>query len=473
MMSELMLSNLLSKPVCTGSLLLISDHEDDISVFNVLQQKYNYTLHLAQEGNLALEKAVEHQPDIILLALDFIHTPANILIRHLQAKTSVQKIPIIAIVEEGELFDRKKLFKNGCVDYLIRPLLPEEIYARVNIRIKMQKYLPDDQNPDFVLIDVNKLESVFTSLLSNSLQLEEKVAEHTKELIELNKVYERFVPREFLDFLKKASIIEVKPGDQVQREMTILFLDIRDFTSLSEKMTPQQNFNFLNSFLNQITPVIREHNGFIDKYIGDAVMALFPHNPEDALKAAIKMCKVTERHNLKLRALNYPLIKIGIGIHTGRLMLGILGDKERMQSTVISDSVNLASRLEGLSKTYGTSIILSKHTLLRISNTKNYNFRFVGKIQVKGKNNAISVYEILDGEKVEMLKLKLKTKQDFEKGLTFYQTKKFAEASVQFNRVLEFNPDDKATRLYFERCAQLMVHGVPDNWDGVEIMNGK
>lgn len=472
-MSELVLSNLLSKPVCTGCLLLISDHEDDISIFKDLQVKYDYILHVAQEGNLALEQAVLHQPDLILLALDFTHTPANILIRHLQSKSAVQKIPIIAIIEEREHLDRKKLFKSGFVEYLIRPLQSEEIHARISIRVKVQKYLPEDQDPNYALIDIHKLENVFTNLLSNSLQLEEKVAEHNAELIELNQVYERFVPREFLDFLSKNSITEVKPGDQVQREMTVLFMDIRDFTSLSEKMNPQQNFNFLNAFLNQITPVIRNHNGFIDKYIGDAVMALFPHNPEDALKAAINMCKATERHNVKLRALNYPLIKIGIGIHTGLLMLGILGDKERMQSTVISDAVNLASRLEGLSKTYGTSIILSKNTLARIPNLKQYNFRFVGKIQVKGKNNAISVYEILDGEKVEYLKLKLKTKQDFEKGLAFYQNKKFAEASVQFNRILEINPNDKGARLYFERCAQLMVHGVPDDWDGVEIMNGK
>lgn len=473
MISELMLSNLLSEPERAGCLLLISDHEDDVNIFNALQQKYNYTLYIAQEGNIALEKALEHQPDIIILAVDFIPTPAHILIRHFQAKTILQKIPLLAIVEECEHLDRKKLFKNGYVDYLIRPLQPEEIYARVNTRIKMQKYLPEQQDSNYALIDVRKLESIFTDLLSNSLQLEEKVAEHNEELLQLNKIYERFVPREFLDFLNKRSITEVKPGDQVQREMTILFMDIRDFTSLSEKMTPQQNFNFLNAFLNQISPVIRENNGFIDKYIGDAVMALFPHHPEDALKAAIKMCKVTERHNIKLRALGYPLIKIGIGIHTGRLMLGILGDKERMQSTVISDSVNLASRLEGLTKTYGTSIILSKSTLIRISNLKQYNFRFVGKIQVKGKNNPISVYEILDGEKMDLMKLKLKTKQDFEKGLSFYQNKQFAEASVQFNRILSINSEDKAARLYFERCAQLMVNGVPENWDGVEVMIGK
>jgi class 3 adenylate cyclase/CheY-like chemotaxis protein len=473
MMSELVLSNLLSKPVCTGCLLLITDTESDINIFKDLQQKYHYTLQIAQEGNLALDQAAEHHPDIILLASDFSHPPANLLIRHFQSKASLQKIPIISIVEEDEELDRKKLFKNGYVDYLIRPLQAEEIYARVNMRIKLQTCIPEGQDSNYALIDIRKLESVFTSLLSNSIQLEEKVAEHNDELIELNKVYERFVPREFLDFLNKNSITEVKPGDQVQREMTVLFMDIRDFTSLSEKMNPQQNFNFLNAFLNQISPVIREYNGFIDKYIGDAVMALFPSNPEDALKAAIKMCKVTERHNVKLRALGYPLIRIGIGVHTGRLMLGILGDKERMQSTVISDSVNLASRLEGLSKIYGTSIILSKHTLSRISNLKLYNFRFVGKIQVKGKNNAISVYEILDGEKIENIQLKLKTKQDFEKGLSFYQSKKFAEASVQFSRILEINANDKAARLYFERCAQLMVHGVPDDWDGIEVMQGK
>jgi len=282
-------------------------------------------------------------------------------------------------------------------------------------------------------------------------------------------VYERFVPQEFLGFLNKQSITEVKLGDQVQKEMSILFLDIRDFTSLSEKMSPQDNFNFLNECLSQISPIIKKHHGFIDKYIGDAVMALFDvDGAENALQAAISIRQAIARHNINLRVRNLPPIKIGIGIHTGLLMLGIIGEKARLQSTVISDAVNLAARLEGLTKHYGASIAISKQTLQRIHHTEHYHYRSVGKIRVKGKQKSVTVFEVFDGDNKTTLALKMANKRTFEKGLEHYQQGQFAEASVQFNQVLKKHKEDKAARLYLNRCAELMVSGVDKDWDGVD-----
>ena len=186
------------------------------------------------------------------------------------------------------------------------------------------------------------------------------------ELSKINIAYGRFVPREFLRFLERESIVDVRLGDQVLKEMSILFADIRSFTTLSEGMSPEENFNFLNSYLSRVGPVIRNRRGFIDKYIGDAVMALFPESADDALQAAIAIQKEVAIYNRYRQKSGYRAIAIGIGLHRGSLMLGTIGEEQRMESTVISDAVNLASRLEELTKVYGVSILISGAMLLGI-----------------------------------------------------------------------------------------------------------
>jgi len=207
--------------------------------------------------------------------------------------------------------------------------------------------------------------------------------------------FSRFVPKEFLKYLSRESIADVKLGDQTMKEMTILFSDIRSFTKISEKLTPQENIDFLNSYLISIGPVIRKNNGFIDKYIGDAIMALFPDSADDAVNAAIDMHRQLEEFN-KLRILcqNDP-IKIGIGIHTGDLMLGTIGEQNRIETTVISDSVNIASRLEGLNKKYDSGIIISNDVFLKLKDQKKYNFKNIGSVKIRGKDDPVSVTQVV------------------------------------------------------------------------------
>ncbi|TGK22838.1 adenylate/guanylate cyclase domain-containing protein [Leptospira stimsonii] len=214
------------------------------------------------------------------------------------------------------------------------------------------------------------------------------------DLTRTNQSYSRFVPLEFLKFLGKKNITEIELGDQTQKEMTILFSDIRSFTQLSEKMTPKDNFDFLNSYMGRMGPIIRKHGGFVDKYLGDGIMALFPDSPDDAVEAAKEMKSTLEEHNQSRLERNYDPIRIGIGIHTGVLMLGTIGEEARMDGTVISDAVNLASRIEGLTKEYGADILLSDESYQKIRNRRKYTFQELGKVSVKGKENMIGVYEV-------------------------------------------------------------------------------
>ncbi|MBW4548248.1 MAG: hypothetical protein KME25_27970 [Symplocastrum torsivum CPER-KK1] len=280
----------------------------------------------------------------------------------------------------------------------------------------------------------------------------------------------RFVPHSFLQFLGK-SIIDIELGDHVQKEMTIMFADIRSFTTLSEKMTPQENFNFINSYLGKISPVIRKYGGIIDKYIGDAIMALFPQpTAEMALQAAIAMQHQVSDYNKYRKNSGYKPITIGIGLHTGRLILGTIGEPRRMETTVISDAVNLASRLEGLTKLYGASILISGETLFKIDPSK-YNYRCLGQVRIKGRNEPVSVFEVYDAEPEAVVNIKNQNKADFESAILLYNEREFTQAKEIFQKVLQFNLQDRAATMYVERCEYYQRHGVPEEWSGIEDFN--
>ena len=202
------------------------------------------------------------------------------------------------------------------------------------------------------------------------------------------KFYYKFVPEKFRVFLGKENFTDLKLGDAKSRELTILFCDIRSFSINSEIMTAKENFEFINGVYGKAGPIVRENNGFIDKYIGDAIMALFD-NADDAVRCGIELYKrvvLAEDSN----------IKIGVGIHSGMAMVGIVGESERLSGTVIADAVNLSSRLESLTKQYKTAMLVSKDTIDRLSDADIYNLRYLGIMQVAGVNEVKSVYEVLD-----------------------------------------------------------------------------
>lgn len=304
-------------------------------------------------------------------------------------------------------------------------------------------------------------------------EMSQKLKDYFHNISKINQANSRFVPRQFIEFLGKDSIADVQLGDQVQKEMTILFTDIRSFTTISEEMTPKENFDFLNNYLGYMEPVIRNNKGFIDKFMGDSIMAIFSDQPEDAINAAIEMRIKLQEFNQVMGQFGKPPIDCGIGIHTGILMLGIVGGEGRMDGTVISDAVNLASRIEGLTKIYGGSIIISEDTLIKLNDPSQYNFRFLDIVKVKGKKEAVYLFEIIDGEPAQIKELKSSTKEQFSKALQFYKNKNFVEAEKLFKGIYKINKFDRTAELYISRCTNFIKNGVPKNWDGIEVIEEK
>lgn len=264
--------------------------------------------------------------------------------------------------------------------------------------------------------------------------------------------YGRFVPREFLNLLGIEDIRRVELGQQVERKMTILFADIRDFTALSESMSPQENFNFLNSYLVHMEPVITAHGGFIDKYIGDAIMALFPDSPDAALRCSQVMLEQLERYNEGRRRAGYRPIKIGIGINTGIVILGTIGGAARMDGTVIGDAVNLAARLERLTKEYRVSILISEYTLYCLDQPELWSIRFLDRTHVRGKQDSQSVYEVFNGDPAPLREAKTQGLKGFEQALAYFHLDDVPTAQDKLAAYLVSAPDDDAARVYLERC---------------------
>lgn len=299
------------------------------------------------------------------------------------------------------------------------------------------------------------------------------IDDYAKYLEALLNAYGRFVPHYFLELLKKDSIIDLQLGDHIQQEMTVLFADIRSFTSLSEAMTPKENFDFINAFLNRVGPIIREHGGIIDKYIGDAVMALFPSSPDKAIAAAIKMQSKVAEYNIERVEKGWVPIKIGVGLHTGSLILGTVGEAERMNSTVIADAVNLASRLEAVTKYYGVGIIVSEKTLVQLPDSTGFITRFLDKVQVKGKQESVIIYQIFDASTDAANPWRKYDLVQWQTAIDLYFSQQLQEALVVFENILTQYPNDRPTQLYIERLGKLMIEGLSQDWQGIEIMQSK
>ncbi len=311
----------------------------------------------------------------------------------------------------------------------------------------------------------------------DKLQAKEAELQAKEELIEeqrkINSAFGRFVPDKFLSALGYKGILDVQLGDAIEKEVTVFFSDIRAYTTLAEQMTPQENFRFLNAYLGRVGPIIDQHGGFVNQYYGDGIMALFMDSPEHAVKTGIQIQQTLRVYNQERKLKNRLPIRMGIGIHSGPLMMGVIGDTLRMEAGVVSDTVNTASRMEGLTKYYGASILISESSLRKIENPRQFNFRYLGLVQVKGRISPMRIYEFFDGETEVLIDLRLKTQEAFESGITYYYQQQFAAAAEAFTHVLRTNPTDTTAQHYLHTATQLIVEGLPEGWTGVEMMMSK
>jgi class 3 adenylate cyclase len=277
-----------------------------------------------------------------------------------------------------------------------------------------------------------------------------------ERLTQLNDAFRRYVPQEFLRLLRKESIVNIKLGDCVERRMTVLFSDIRSFTTLSESMSPPDTFEFINSYLRAMEPMVGRHNGFIDKYVGDAIMALFDTSPDDAVLAAIDMLRALDDYNDHRAGAGCEPIRIGIGINTGNLMLGTIGGEERMEGTVISDAVNLASRIESMTKFYGVDMLVSEDARAGMLDAHAFEMREIDHVRVRGKTQAVRLYEVCNADPPTLREGKVATKARFAEALAALYDHRIDEARALFEECARRCPLDGAARLHAERCGQAL-----------------
>ncbi|MEM7655229.1 MAG: adenylate/guanylate cyclase domain-containing protein [Bacteroidota bacterium] len=294
-----------------------------------------------------------------------------------------------------------------------------------------------------------------------------------QELQKINTAFGRFVPHAFLESLGHQSVLDVKLGDQVEKEVTVLFSDIRSYTTLAEGMTPQENFNFLNAYLGRMGPIIQAHDGFVNQYYGDGIMALFMGKPEDAVAAAVEMQQELARYNEDRLEKGRTAIRIGIGLHTGPLMMGIIGDTLRLEAGVVSDTVNTAARMEGLTKHFGVTVLLSEATQINLPAPVQEELRILGKVQVKGRVQPLRVYQAFAGELPADRDLQSQLSPRFAKALEHYFEGEFAHAVQLLEELHAIAPNEPLVQRYLEKSRQMLQETVAESWTGVEVMERK
>jgi class 3 adenylate cyclase len=277
--------------------------------------------------------------------------------------------------------------------------------------------------------------------------LESQVLERTQQLAAANAAFLRFVPSEFLRELGYEDITRARLGDACGRRLTILFSDIRNFTSLAERLGPDEVFGLLNQCLSRISPPVRHNAGFIDKYIGDAILAVFPRSPLDAIRAAAQMQQA-------LQDAMDRQVSIGVGIHVGEVIMGTIGEERRFEATVISDAVNLAARLESLTRTLGCGVLISHDTYEELGDADRETTRRVGCFAFKGKAKPVEVWEYFANDDDAMMAHKQATRSDFQRALEAFATGDTATACRALAAIVQARPDDLTATWWLAHARQ-------------------
>ncbi|MCB9286733.1 MAG: response regulator [Lewinellaceae bacterium] len=411
------------------SILIVDDEPINQHVLkNHLDSDY-YAVTSAMNGEEAIAALNSGKPfDLVLLDIMMPRMSGYEVCEQIRERFLPSELPIIMVTAKNLVKDLVAGLNTGANDYLAKPFTRDEFLARVKTQLNLHQ---------------------------------------------INRATSRFVPSAFLRSLGRENITEVRLGDQVERKVTVFFSDIRDYTTLSESMTPEQNFKFVNAYNRRMGPIIDRNQGFVNQYLGDAIMAIFQYNPADALRASIELQKALQQYNGQREKKNRRPIRSGIGFHTGPLIMGIIGDEKRLDATTISDTVNTASRIESLNKYYGTRILLSGESLAQVPRAESFHFRMLGKVQMKGKKVPVQIYECFDGDSPEIFEKKLATFDAFSEAREHYFNKDFARAYRTFETILKENPADATTQLFLNKTLECIASGVPDDWTGIERMTAK
>ena len=407
--------------------LIVDDEPVNLQVLENHLTLVGFRTERAASGQEALEKIHSgFVPDAIVLDVMMPKMSGYEVTRRIREGYPSANFPIVLLTAKTQPEDIVQGLSAGANDYVTKPFSKTELVARLKTHLRLSQ---------------------------------------------MNAAARRFVPYEFLEILGKDTLVDIERGDHAERDMSVLFSDIRGFTTMSEKRTPGENFDFINRYLSRMEPAIHGHNGFVNQYLGDGIMALFHQRADDAVLAAVQMLKNLAAFNEENVELGEPEVQVGVGVNSGRIMLGTIGGLNRIDCGVIADAVNLAARVEGMTKIYGATLLISEGTFERLEDPRAFTLRDVDRVVAKGKAQPITIYEVLDAD--PQFDEKKKTAGRFDAALSHFRAAELDDALDGFQRVLEVDPDDRAALLYTVRCQRFLAEGVPSGFDGVTRLDRK
>ncbi len=416
------------KPGGLVRILIVDDEAINHQVLKNHLRGEEFELHSAMNGFEALELLEQAELDFDLILLDVMmpRMSGYEVAQKVREKYLPSELPIILVTAKNQVADLVRGLETGANDYLAKPFTKDEFLARLRTHLNIQQ---------------------------------------------INQATSRFVPTEFIKVLGKEGITEVSLGDHQAQEVTVFFSDIRDYTRISETMTPEQNFKFVETYARRMGPIISEHRGFVNQYLGDGIMALFQQSPADALQAAIDMQRSISEYNRQQSVENRVLLRVGMGLHTGPLIMGIIGDQRRSDATVIADTVNTAARLEGLTKYYGTQIMLSEDSFALLSEETKAQTRYLGLVQVKGRQQPMGIYECYATDEPRLLAVKQEAAVDFQNALQAYLDGDMDRAAKGFGQLA--SRGDLVAQYFLGKALDYRSRGLPMDWTGVDVMERK
>ncbi len=418
-----------------ANILVVDDEPGVLEFFSDSLTGEGYRVVGAVDGKDAFSRFQEESFDLVMTDLRMPVMDGIGLLKEVVKHDPT--VPVIVFSAIGEMEDMVEILRLGAANFFRKPLQWDEVLFAVEKALEKRELLLEKAR----LID---------ELKTINQELDTKVRERTRELDHVGQTFQLFVPKPFLDRILAKSF---KVGQFEEESFSILFSDIRSFTRISEKMAPSEIFEFLHAFFTLSEPIIARNQGFVDKYIGDATMALFggPEAPENAVRAAVEIQQEMVMFNISRTIQRLPPIHIGTGINTGKVMVGTMGSYRRLSSTVIGDPVNVASRIEGLTKRYNARILISQYTFEALK-TERFSIREIDMVKLRGRKEPMSLYEVFDGDDEELKERKLKTRDNFAQGMALYRNKEFNEALTLFQQCLENLPQDKVVFEYIARC---------------------
>jgi len=459
-------------------ILLVDDDPSNLFLLEELLLCEGYVPLLAASGSEALAIAAESiPPDLILLDVMMPKMDGFEVCRRLREDVRLQGIPVVFLTALDDDDSRLRGLDMMGDDYLTKPINSKLLLAKISSILRLNQ------------VRAQQVQSEIKQLVKEQSRHQIAAAWEANDYI--SEKFRLFVPEQFLNRIAPRGVESIQLGNAREEELTVLFCDIRGFTSIAESQSAMETFEWLNVFFTQMSRAIATHEGFVDKFLGDAIFAVFDrvgNHAEDAMKAAVAMQESLQAFNRDRLQYNLEqIIQVGIGIHTGIGLIGTIGSEQRMDSTVIGDVVNTAARLEELTKLYGCPILASNTTITHLKDShqstegavKNngkipdlsstiYPCRWVDRVTPRGKQIVLELYEVLGTPTQCLDGLKLQSQSCYNLGIQAWFQEDFLRAWNCFRQVLEQNPADTIAQLYLERC-QARLGTIPPSevtWDG-------